>query len=199
MRILSSFDSNHKYYELAEAQKEFGVDKVLLLQKSRINYIIWFIIPAIIVIIWWIGMVYVDMTYINETVDHWIALGCTIWMAIVMLIIGYKSYVYHRLVFMIITPEKVDIYNQLSLFHRNVKSMFVQEISWIYIDKDWLRQSMTNNWYITIESEENPHTKVHFWPIANPDSTKKKIEDVIEKLITQERKPLRQTRVDFKG
>lgn len=115
-------------------------------------------------------------------------------MGITLLIIGYKSYIYHRLVFMIVTPEKVDIYNQLWLTHRNVKSMFVQDISWVYIDKYGLWQSIINNGSITIESEENPHTKVFFWPIAYLDETKKKVEDIIEKLLTEKSKVVRTTR-----
>ncbi len=191
MKIFSSFDSSHKYHELAEAQKKYGVDKVLLLTKSRIYFIVRFITPAIIVVIARILMVYVGITFINETIDHWIAVWMTVCMVIILLIIWYNSYVHHRLVFIIITPEKVDIYNQLGLFHRNVKSIFVQEISGIYIDKNGIRQSVVNNGYITIESEENQHTKVHFWPISHPDEIKKKVEEIIEKLITQPVKHVR--------
>lgn len=86
---------------------------------------------------------------------------------------------------MIITPQKVDIYNQLGLTHSNVKSIFVQEISWVYIDKDGLRQSIIDNGNITIETEENPHTQVYFGPIAHPDRIKKKVENIIEKLVTK--------------
>ena len=197
MRIFSAFDSSHKYRELADAQKEFGIDKVLLITKSNAHFIVWFIIPSIIVLLAWVRMLYITIVYIDDTIRYWIALGATIWMGIMLLIIGYKSYIYHRLVFMIVTPEKVDIYNQLWLTHRNVKSMFVQDISWVYIDKYWLWQSVVNNWNITIESEENPHTKVFFWPIAHPDETKKLVENIIEKLLTQESKPLRRTRFPF--
>lgn len=192
MKFFSAFDSNHKYEELAEAQKEFGEDKVLLITKSDIHYIVWFIIPAIIVITTWVWLLIVWLKYADENWWKWSLIGMTIAASIILLIIWYNSYIHYKLIFMIITPEKVDIYNQLSLTHRNVKSIFVQEISGVYIDKNWLRNSIVNNWDITIESEENPHTKVHFWPIARPDRLKKKVEDIIEKLLTQERKPLRQ-------
>lgn len=195
MKFFSSFDSWHKYRELAEAQKEFGIDKVLLITKSRIHYIVWFVIPAIIVLCGWVMMIYIDLKYINETLDHLIAIVIAATMLITFIFIWYNSYIFHKLVFMIVTPEKVDIYNQLWLTHRNVKSMFVQDISWVYIDKYGLWQSIVNNGNITIESEENPHTKVFFWPIAHPDSTKKKVEDIIEKLVTQKRKPLRHNRL----
>ena len=198
MRIFSAFDSSHKYRELADAQKEFGVGKVLMITKSKMHLIVWFIIPAGIVVCVGLLVLYIDMKYIKESIDHMIAAIIIFTMCLTLLIIWYNSYIYHHLVFMIVTPEKVDIYNQLWLTHRNVKSMFVQDISWVYIDKYGLWQSIVNNWNITIESEENPHTKVYFWPIAHPDETKKLVEDIIEKLLTQERKPLRRTRFPFK-
>jgi hypothetical protein len=160
----------------------------MLVEKSILHYFIGFFLPMVVVWFIWGSVLYLLARYISAPLNLYVWLWITLWWIIIEIIIFCNSYIHHRLDFIIITPEKVDIYYQFSLTHRNVKSIFVQDISWVYIDKNWLWDSIVDNGNITIETEENPHTKVHFWPIAKPDTTKKVIEDLIEKLLTEERK-----------
>ncbi len=188
MKFFSTFDSNYKETELTAAQKEFGNEKVMLVGKSLLHYFIGFFLPMVIVGLIWMWAMFLLAKYISSPLDLYVIIGLSIVRVIIESIILCNSYIHHRLDFIIITPEKVDIYYQVSLTHRNVKSIFVQDISWVYIDKNWLWDSIVDNGNLTIETEENPHTKVHFWPIAKPDFTKKVIEDLIEKLLTEDRK-----------
>jgi hypothetical protein len=49
MKLFSAFNSNYKQEELAAAQKEFGDEKVMLVEKSILHYFIGFFLPMVVV------------------------------------------------------------------------------------------------------------------------------------------------------
>ena len=107
------------------------------------------------------------------------------WWLLVFALIGsmielYRAYITHWLDFIIVTPEKIDIHNKWDLFHENTKSIYVKNIAWIHVSKEWFRDSILNQWRITIEEvgEDIPHSKIYFWPVSYPDRLKLKIEEV---------------------
>jgi hypothetical protein len=180
MKIFSAFDSTYKYREFAYAKSKFGEEKVLLINKSRTHYYTRFLMPIILLISMRIWAMTLIPFYFSTTPVERITFTTTVCIWWILFII-YKSYINHILVFIIVTPEEVNIYNQLGLTHRNIKSVLVKNISWVYVDRNWLLNSIMNNGNITIENSENSHTKVYFGPVSHPDRTKKKIENIIDK------------------
>jgi len=182
MKLFSAFDSNFKYEELADAQEQYGEDKAFIVTKSKAYLWVGFLIPGFIIgIIWLIILI---LAGIYMTLADWfltVAIIDTVFLGVWIIYTIYKCYVRYKLDFLLVSPEKIDIYNQINFVHRSIKSIFYHEVSWVYVDKDWFFDSVLNNGFITIESEENQHKSLRFWPIYDPDHIKKHIENLVKK------------------
>jgi hypothetical protein len=181
MKIFSTFNTRHRYNELWEHQALHGEDKVFLIIRSKTYYVLFFLIPIIVVFLATIATIVLISIYATGERQRYGIISASVIWGVIMLVIHYGSYLHYYLDFMIVTPEKVDIYDQRNILHRNVKSLFAHEIKWVYADQAWIIYSIFNDGNITIESYTEEHKKLFFGPVHDADNVKKRIEYVLNK------------------
>jgi hypothetical protein len=128
MKIFSAFDTQHKYNELWENQTLHGEDKAFLIVRSKLYYTLFFVLPNVITLLLTIGAIILISSHFTGTQQIYAVSVVGVIGIIVMISIRYGSYIHYHLDFMIVTPEKINIYDQRNIIHRNVKSLFAHEI-----------------------------------------------------------------------
>ena len=83
---------------------------------------------------------------------------------------------------MVVTPESLIHYNQEWIFTRRWRTVDVEKIKTISVNKDWLLRSLFNFWNIVIltEWDEKWAWEINFAFIDDPDNVKFRVLEIIE-------------------
>jgi len=83
--------------------------------------------------------------------------------------------------FVIVTPDKIEVINQKSLFSRWIKTLDTEKIKSISVNKKWFIKSFLWIWQLSIlaEWDESNNWEIELKWIYNPEKIQKKIEKII--------------------
>ncbi len=183
MKIFSSFDTKLRQRTFKEHQNQYGVDKVVLLNKSWLFLfekvfpkLLWSIIIMIVTIvvsnrIFWasqtkytlyiiIGVVFVLLTFAWPVIKHFID---------------------YYMDFALVTPKSLIMFNQTGIFKRDMATVDVDKIKTISVRKRYFLYSVFNNWDLIFLSEWDSD---NFWEITlyfipRPEEKKEMISNII--------------------
>ena len=182
MKIFSNFDTKLRQKKLKEYQDRYGVDKVLLLDKSwlflfvkvlpKIIYFVAIIIFTIVVSnrIFWVGNKYT----IYVLIGVFAVLLTFAWPVI-------KHVIDYHMDFALITPQSLIMFNQTWFFKRDMATVDVDKIKTISVRKRYFLYSVFNNWDLIFLSEWDSD---NFWEITlyfipRPEEKKEKVSNII--------------------
>ncbi len=184
MRIFSNFDTKFKEKLYNEFKSKYGEENVILI--TRCKYFLWFnvLIPLFFLeigyIILWILFYLVDLGELNSFkwsmyVFLFVLGHLIIWGKI------FKKFIDYKMDFAVITPEEIISYNQTGIFSRSSRSLDVDKIKTISVDKKWLLRSIFNFGSIIFLSEwdDTWHWDIELKFVASPEKLEEKITRII--------------------
>lgn len=155
MKIFSNFDSKWKQEALDEAIKEFGEDKVLTLNKSRLFYYYKFLFP----VLGWavLLIIMLALPYLIREEMGWLVYS--IYAAFMLILYLFtlfkpiKHYIDYKMDFSIVTPRALSRYNQEGILKRDIKTSNVRNIKTISIKKNNFLYNLFDNGDLIFLSE----------------------------------------------
>lgn len=183
MRIFSNFDTRLKTESIEKYQKEYWIDKVLLLSKSKLFWFIKIFIPIffyLLILAGAIRLAYIIFDSDKHAIYAWIIVF------VLLLIVSWpiiKHYMDYKMDFAIVTPESLVMFNQTWIFKRDTAEIDMEKIKTISIKKRTILYSVFDNWNIIFLSEwdNNNYWEIILVFIANPEEKRDKINAIIWK------------------
>jgi len=148
MKLFSNFDTEYHIKTYNKFVKEYGKDKVILVQRDKIYLILNVILPWVLFLLFFLIFLVIALVW------DWGEFGNKIKRALFWItflisagVLGarfLKKYIDYRLDFAIITPHQVSFYNQQGLFSRNLRTLDVDKIKTITVEKQGFLRSLFN-------------------------------------------------------
>jgi uncharacterized membrane protein YdbT with pleckstrin-like domain len=189
IKIFSSFDTDFKQKLVNKEIERYWKDKVYVVSHGRFYYYFYIILPTIVLFLWTILFFWV-LYYLSSSLN-WDWKTVIIWVGIVLWIVVFvpvilkliKKYIDYILDFLIVTPESLIYYNQEGIFTRRWRTVDVEKIKTITVNKNWFLRSLFNFWNIVIltEWDEKGVWEINFSFIDDPDNVKFKILEITGK------------------
>ncbi len=188
MRIFSSFDTEFKNELLKKEQEKYGKDNVLLISHGKFYYYFYIIFPTILLFLWVIAyyfILYSITSELNNDMANAVKLFGYILMFMWFIPLALKlikKYIDYVMDFVIVTPDTLIFYNQEWLFGRKWRTVDVEKIKTITVNKNGLLRSLFNFWSILIltEGAENGEWEINFAFVDDPDTVKFKVYEIIK-------------------
>jgi len=187
MKIFSSFDTNFKQEIINNEEKKYWNDKIKLISHGKIYYYFFILFPTIFVllsIIFYIIILFLIWQTIPEIIKSiyyivWFIFLLIIFVPSVIKLI--KKYIDYILDFLIITPDSAIYYNQEWILNRKWRTIDVEKIKTITVNKKGILQSTFNFWNIVIltEWDEQWQWEINFHFVDDPDNVKHDIFNII--------------------
>ena len=182
MRLFSNFDTelDTKLYE--EFVNKYWKDNVLIIYRDKIFFIFHVVLPAIIYV-----FLILFLAYITYILDLW---NVKWWFFLFIFFISFlvvwwkllKRFIDYKMDFAIITPNEILAYNQTWFFTRQGRTIDIEKLKTVSIDKKWILQSIFDYWTLIFLSEWDDHgqwwIELHY--VGDPDSVKKKVMDIVK-------------------
>lgn len=160
-------------------QLEYSWKRILLIQKSKLFFWI-HVFPPILGMLLLTILLFFLKAIIKDNFNIYIT-----WIIIIITLIIFgkqiiKSYIDYKMDFVIITPNKIILYEQNWLFDRSQKSISEDKINSLLVNKKSFLNSFFNNWTISILAEWwSADWEIHITYVNNPESTRVHIENII--------------------
>ena len=189
IKIFSSFDTDFKQQLIDKEIEKFWAEKVYVIEHGRFHYYFYIILPTIFLTIWTV-VFFFTLFYLSgwlqqesKTIIIWTSIIFWIVVFIPIIIKIIKKYIDYILDFVIVTPENLIFYNQEGIFSRKWRTIDVEKIKTITVNKNWILRSIFNFWSIVIltEWDEQWSWEINFSFIDDPDNVKFKVLEIIEK------------------
>lgn len=181
MAIFSTFDPKFQSQILKKSMDEYWVKNVIHIRKSKLFLWFYVIIPGLIWLITFVGIISLILMLIPDrlvvliVVLVLIAFG--VWCVPAFKILKYCFDYYMD--FSIITPQSFIMYDQTGFFKRTSKVIDLIHIRSVSVEKSWFIDSIFNNWNIVVlsewsdlsgsrESKADPG-KIYFRYVKNPE------------------------------
>ena len=183
MKLFSNFDTGQKIRVFKKLQQELGVDKVFLVEKSRLFWFLKIFVPMLIystVLIVFILFLY--KVFFNYNVKY-VVVSLILAVYIMFLISMISNYIRYKMNYLIATTSYIIKYSQYGLFHRDITTLNTKNIKTITITKSWFRYSLFNTWDITFLSEwdlEKWEIIVHY--VRKPEKVRYSIMEILWKV-----------------
>lgn len=185
MKIFSNFDTQFKYNLYNKFVQKYWKDNVIIITRDKIFLYLHVLLPSILYLILLIFLFLIWFLWDWESFNNikWVI----IFILIFFTFIPFAYKIIKRLIdyymdFAIITPREIVAYNQTWIFSRDSRSIDVDKIKSITIDKKWFINSLFNFWSIVFLSEWsddwNWDIKLDF--VHNPDLVRHKIIDLVK-------------------
>jgi len=178
MRILSNFDTSLKSRTLKRYQSQYGEDNVILLVKSRLFGVVKFYIPIILVFLVEAGLSYVICRVLSLSVFWFVLfLVCCILFTFFQF---SKKLIEYRMDFSIVTPMLLITYDQQWFFRRQIKTINVQNIKTISVERNGFLYSLFNNGDLIFLSEgdmDNGEVFLHY--LHKPEKRRHEIAQIL--------------------
>lgn len=186
MKIFSNFDTEFKDKLYEELTKKFWKDKVLLITRDKIFLIFKVILPLLfllvlcffLIIFWVIWDIWDDLN-----IFKW-------WLILFFLFMSFlfffpkilKNLIDYYMDFAVITPKQIIAYNQIGIFSRESRSLDVEKIKTISVDKKWILKSLFNYWTIIFLSEWDESWKgdIVLEYVHDPEKVRERIMEIME-------------------
>lgn len=152
MKIFA-FDTNFKRNTLKQMKQEYGMELVLVVNRSSL--FLWYtvLIPSMVSLciaalpLWWI---YSSGFFEDFSVVVWILVFMFLFFVLGKIL---KKYIDYIMDFIVVTPAGVYAYNNRWIFHRSGKFLNKQNIRSIYATQTWILYNIFNNGDLNILSE----------------------------------------------
>lgn len=182
MKIFSNFDTRLKKKTLEKYQKEYWVDKVIMLWKSGLFRFLKIFLPMffyLLVLAGAVRLAYIMFDDSNHVIYAWIVVF------VLLLLVSWpiiKHYMDYKMDFAVMTPESLIMFNQTWFFKRDTAAIDIDKIKTISITKRSLMYSIFNNWNMIFLSEWD---NKNFWEVTllfifRPEEKREKISAIIE-------------------
>ncbi len=182
MKILSNFDTNLSYELYNKYVEKYWQDNVLIVFRCKIYLFLYVLIPAfftilILVVLFWI-FYWIDFVGTEKWYAFWIismfVFILTSWKLL-------KRYIDYKMDFSITTPDNVIYYEQTGFFTRESRTLNVDRIKSISVEKDWILRSLFNFWNIKVLSEWDISDTwhIHICYIYDPDARKWEMQKIL--------------------
>ena len=189
MKIFSSFDTDFKKQILDREIEKYGKNNVYVISHGKFYYYFYLIVPAIFLLVG--SIFYFVMLYYlaNDIAGDWksyvyITGIIVFFVAIIPVLIKLlKKYIDYILDFLVVTPDSLIHYNQEWIFTRRWRTVDVEKIKTISVNKDGILRSLFDFWNIVIltEWDEKWAGEINFAFIDRPDDVKFRILEIVEK------------------
>ena len=179
VKIFSNFDTSLYKNILSAKQKEFGSIDVLGIRKWYI-FFIFNILPLVL----WVVLLLVGIRIFPLIIDthtifpEFVLLGLQIFFSVLFMLYFWPSitglYIDYKMDFTIITPIELISYNQSNLFTRSSKTIKVNNIKTISLDKSGLVKSIFNYGTLIFLSEwdEEGKGELDIFYVSAPEKVK---------------------------
>ncbi len=182
--LLGSFDPEHKSNTVKKYEAKFGKENVLLIQRSGLFLFLKIIIPLIIYIILYGGIITL-IGYLVEWDTKIIGYSAIIGLLVVMILflsLNFKRLLDYLMDFLIITPKQIIAYNQRGIRKRSNMTIECEKIKSISTSYRNRLFSLFNNGDIIFLSEGDAEWtgEIQAFYVARPQKTKEKIYEIID-------------------
>ncbi len=185
MKLFSNFDTTYHIKVFDKAKKEYGKDRVLMVQRDKIYFVLNVLLPLLSFLILFLIFLIIAIVW------DWGGIGNKVkWILFVIvfvpgfLIVGgraLKKFIDYKLDFALITPYQVSFYNQQGIFSRQLRTLDVDKIKTITVEKAGFLRSLFNFGSIVFLSEWDMDGRgsgmLNY--IHAPERLKEKIKDII--------------------
>lgn len=183
MRIFSNFDTKLRQKKLKEYQDRYGVDKVVLLNKSWL-FLFVKVLPKLISFIVILIFTVIVSNWIFWESQQKYTIYVFIWVIVILLTFAWpviKHFIDYHMDFALITPKSLITFNQTGLFKRDMATLDVDKIKTISVKKRYFLYSIFNNWDLIFLSEwdSNNFWEITLYFISRPEDKKEKISNII--------------------
>ena len=188
MKIFSSFDTEFMD-NIINREKERYWDDVYVISHGKFYYYFYIIFPTVFLVVWFILSLFI-LYYLAKDI-HWDSKQVVYIVWIILLFVVFipaivkltKKYIDYILDFVVVTPDSLIYYNQEGIFSRKWRTVDVEKIKTITVNKDGLLRSLFNfgNIVILTEWDEQWAWEINFSFIDDPDNVKFKVLNIIEK------------------
>ncbi len=185
MKLFSNFDTTYHIKVFNKAKKEYWKDKVLMVQRDKIYFVLNVLMPLLSFFILFLLFLIIALVW------DWGGIGNKIKWALFWIVFGpgflivawraLRKYIDYKLDFALITPYQVSFYNQQGIFSRQLRTLDVDKIKTITVEKAGLLRSLFNFWSIVFLSEGDMDGRWSWMLnyIHAPEKLKEKIKDII--------------------
>ena len=183
MKIFSNFDTKLRQKKLKEYQDRYGVDKVLLLDKSWL-FLFVKVLPKIISFVVIIIFTIVVSNWIFWESNSQYTIYVLIWVLVVLFTFAWpviKHFIDYYMDFALITPQSLIMFNQTGFFKRDMATVDVDKIKTISVRKRYFLYSVFNNWDLIFLSEWDSDNfgEITLYFIPKPEEKKEKVSNII--------------------
>jgi len=187
MKILSSFDSNFKQKILDKNIEKYWKDSIFLISYGKFYYYFYILLPIVFSVIWLIFYITIFFYLLSSISSEFKTAYIVFWLIIFLIVFIplwfklLKKYVDYILDFIIITPKNLIHYDQEWILNRKWRTIDVEKIKTLTVNKNWLLRSMFNFWNIVILTEwaELWEWEIDFYYIDEPEKVKNIIVDIM--------------------
>ena len=185
MKLLSNFDTTYHLKVFEKAKKEYGKDNVLLVQRDKIYFILNVVLPLLGFFLLFLIFLVIALVWDWGGTGNKIkwALFVIVFVPSFLIVAGraLKKYIDYKLDFALITPYQVSFYNQQGIFSRNLRTLDVDKIKTITVEKKGFLRSLFNFGSIVFLAEGDMEGRgsgmLNY--INAPERLKEKIKDII--------------------
>lgn len=180
MKIFSNFDTKLRETTFLEYQERYGVDNVLCFWRSKLYYIIKFVLPFILLLFITIfGLIFFYKWLGGDYFAYLLTAIIIINIVFIFPVIG--KYIDYKMDFIIVIPHAIMMYEQWGIFKRNVSTISAQSIKSISIKKSWLLYSIFDNGDIIIltEGDTERNGEIMLRRIPRPEKRKNQIVKIV--------------------
>ncbi len=187
MKFLSTFDSNFKQDILNKNIDKYWKDEVFLIIHGRFYYYFYIVLPIVFSFVWLIFYITIFFYLLSFISSGFKTVYILFWLLILLVLFIplwlklFKKYIDYILDFIIITPKNLIHYDQEWLLSRKWRTIDVEKIKTLTVNKSWLLRSMFNFWNIIILTEwaELWEWQIDFYYVDEPEKVKNIIVDIM--------------------
>lgn len=185
MRIFSNFDTELDERLYKEYSERYWKENVHVVFRAQIFLLLTIIFPSLLFI-----FLFLVAAILLYYMDLWDWLNITKWafyfilFFVSFIIFGWKmlkNFIDYKMDFAIIAPWEIVAYNQIGIFSRAARTLDVDKLKTISVDKRWILNSFFNYWDINFLSEwdESWDGDINFKFVYDPDDVKLRIKEII--------------------
>lgn len=190
MKIFNNFDTKLKENEFKEAIEHHWYDSVILVVRSKYYWIVKWIFPILLWIIWNIIIIYMGL-YLKTHGLEWFYWIIVVLLGIVNIIFLYyliMIYINYKMDFTIVSRDWISTYKQKWFFKNSVKNLPASNVRSVQSKRVWIMWNVFGYWYIllvtdgSLASNDEDETKsawvVKLTYVDRPNLMRKRILDL---------------------
>ncbi len=187
MKILSTFDSNFKQEIVNKNVEKYWKENVFLISHGKFYYYFYILLPIIFSFVWLLFYMTIFFYLLSSISSEFKTAYILFWIVVFLILFIplwfklLKKYVDYILDFIVITPKNLIHYDQEWILSRKWRTIDVEKIKTLTVNKNWLLRSVFNFWNIIILTEwaELWEWQIDFYYVDEPEKVKNIIVDIM--------------------